>query len=221
MTEPVPAGPLVLTERSWEDLLDFLDPSRPGKHGAGRDAEAETRYLQIVRKLVCFFAGRGCRDAEDLAVECVLRVAGKCAALDASARQDRLGYFYGVARNVLHEWWRRELRDSKTRESLRTELAGTGWGGGPSWSRKEAVHGCLDRCMAELSHRSRRLVLEYYAEAGAAKIEAHQKLAAALGKSLNALRIEVHRIRAVLRQCVVGCVQPGAGAAGRPTVSRG
>ena len=213
-----PAGPLVVPERSWEDLLDFLDPARPGKRGAGRDAEAEARYLQVVRKLVCFFAGRGCRDAEDMAVECVLRVAGKCAALEASARDDRDGYFYGVARNVLHEWWRHELRDSKRRESLRMELARTGGGGGPSWSRKETVHRCLDQCMAALSHRARKLVLSYYGEEGAAKIEAHQKLAAELGKSLNALRIEVHRIRAVLRQCLVGCMQPGSG--GHPNVSR-
>jgi hypothetical protein len=34
-----------------------------------------------------------------------------------------------------------------------------------------------------------------------------------MGKSVNALRIEVHRIRATLRQCVVGCVQPDGGAA--------
>ncbi len=214
-----PAGPLVVPERSWEDLLDFLDPARPGKRGAGRDAEAEARYLQIVRKLVCFFAGRGCRDAEDLAVECVLRVAGKCAALDASAREDRTGYFYGVARNVLHEWWRHELRDSTKRESLRMELARTGWVDGPSWSRKEAVHRCLDQCLATLGHRARQLVLSYYGEEGAAKIEAHQRLAAELGKSVNALRIEVHRIRAVLRQCVVGCVQPEP--TGHPKLSRG
>ncbi len=220
MTEPVPpAGPVVVPERSWEDLLDFLDPSRPRKRGAGRDAEAEGRYLQIVRKLVCFFAGRGCRDAEDLAVECVLRVAGKCAALDASAREDQARYFYGVARNVLHEWWRHELRDSRTRESLRMELARTGGVDGPSWSRKEAVHRCLDLCLAKLGHRARQLVLSYYGEQGTAKIEAHQQLAAELGKSLNALRIEVHRVRAVLRQCVTGCVQPGP--AGHPRVSHG
>jgi DNA-directed RNA polymerase specialized sigma24 family protein len=215
MTEAVPPKPLVVAERSWEDLLDFLDPARPGKHGAGRDAEAEARYLQIVRKLVCFFAGRGCRDAEDLAVECVLRVAGKCAALDVSAREDRAGYFYGVARNVLHEWWRHELRDSKARESLRTELARTGGVDGPSRSRKEVVHRCLDECMATLGRRARQLVLGYYREEGTAKIEAHQRLAAELGKSVNALRIEVHRIRVLLRQCVLGCSQPASATARR------
>ena len=37
------------------------------------------------------------RDAEDLAVESVLRVAAKCGDVDASGYQDRIGYFYGVA----------------------------------------------------------------------------------------------------------------------------
>lgn len=207
MTDPAPAtDPPLLPERSWEDLLDFLDPGRPGKSDPGRDVEAEARYLEIVRKLMCFFAARGCRDAEDLAVESVLRVAGKCGGLDASARGDRAGYFYGVARNVLHEWWRHELRDTAKRDSLRVELARLGNPDGQAWVRKEAVHRCLDRCMGELSQRSRRLILSYYGEEGAAKIEAHRKLAAQFGKSLNALRIEVHRTRAVLRQCVVGCV---------------
>jgi DNA-directed RNA polymerase specialized sigma24 family protein len=204
----------LLPEKSWEDLLDFLDPDRPGKRGADRDMEAEARYLQIVRKLVCFFAGRGCRDAEDLAVECVVRVAGKCGDL-AAAHPDRAGYFYGVARNVLHEWRRDELRDSTTRDSLRRELTRLGVPDRQSWARKEAVHRCLDQCMGELSHRARGLILSYYGEEGGAKVESHRRLAGELGKSINALRIEVHRIRAVLRQCVVGCVHPEAALAFR------
>ena len=208
-----PAERPLLAERSWEDLLDFLDPARPGKRGADRDAEAESRYLEILRKLVCFFAGRGCRDAEDMAVECVLRVAEKCGSLDGSVRENPAGYFYGVARNVLHEWWRHELRDSRKRDSLRMELARTGWADGQSWSRKETVHRCLEQCMGELSQSARQLVLSYYGEEGAAKIERHRRLADELGKSVNALRIEVHRVRATLRQCVLGCVQPGGGVA--------
>lgn len=198
----------LLPERSWEDLLDFLDPGRPGRSGPDRDAEAEGRYLEIVRKLVCYFAGRGCRDAEDLAVECVVRVAARCGSRDASEYESRAGYFFGVARNVFHEWLRRELRESTKRESFRRERVRLGLPDGESWSRKEAVHRCLDRCMGELSPRARRLVLDYYSEEGSAKIAAHRGQAAELGKSVNALRIEVHRIRAVLRQCVAGCIQP-------------
>ena len=50
--------------------------------------------------------------------------------------------------------------------------------------------------------------MSYYSEEKAAKIERHRRLAEEFGKSVNALRIEVHRIRKVLRLCVSGCVQP-------------
>jgi DNA-directed RNA polymerase specialized sigma24 family protein len=148
-------------------------------------------------------------------VESVVRVAARCGSLDASAHGNRAGYFYGVARNVLHEWRRHELRDSTKRDSFRRELGRLGVPDGEPWSRKEAVQRCLDRCLGELSPRARRVVLDYYGEEGAAKIAAHRRLASELGKSANALRIEVHRIRAVLRQCMVGCVQPRAALAFR------
>ncbi len=199
-----------LTERSWDDLLDFLDPERPPKQGPDRDEVAQARYVEIVQKLVCFFAGRGCRDAEDLALECVLRVAGKCRDVDTSAYPNRTGYFYGVARNVLRESWRDEARESTKRDALKRELARLGILDPQAWSRKEAVHACLERCLAELSHGARRLILSYYGEEGGAKIESHRKLADEFGKSLNALRIEVHRIRATLRQCMVGHLSSGA-----------
>jgi RNA polymerase sigma factor (sigma-70 family) len=203
-------APGLLAERSWEDLLNFLDPGRPGKRGADRDTEAEARYLEILRKLVCFFAGRGCPDAEDLALESILRVAAKCGEVDTSGHESRAGYFYGVARNVLNEWWRDALRQSAGREALKQELARLGVSDPLSSSRKEAVHRCLERCLGKLGHHARRLILRYYGEEGGAKIETHRRLADESGKSFNALRIEVHRIRAALRQCVVACVPPEA-----------
>jgi len=211
-TPPGPARGL-LGERTWENLLDFLDPARPGKQGPDRDSATADRYLEIVRKLVCFFAGRGCADAEDLAAESVLRVAAKCGEVDASVHESPTGYFYGVARNVLHEWWRGARRESTKREELKKELGRRG--SDPSaWRRKEEVHRCLDRCLGELRPRARRLILRYYGEEGAAKIETHRSLADESGKSVNALRIEAHRIRVVLRECVAGCVAAGAAPSG-------
>ncbi|MCK7472214.1 MAG: hypothetical protein MZU95_16720 [Desulfomicrobium escambiense] len=67
------------------------------------------------------------------------------------------------------------------------------------------MHRCLELCLAKLNHRARRLILGYYREERAAKIECHRQLADEFGKSVNALRIEVHRIRHTLRQCVLGC----------------
>lgn len=201
---------VLFAERTWDDLLDFLDPQRRGREGPDRDRDAELLYLEVVRKLVCLFAGRGCPDAEDLAIETVLRVAGKCGTLDTSGYQDRTPYFYGVARNVLHEWQRDSRRESTGRQALRRELTRLTASEPLAWSRKELVHGCLDACLAKLTGRAQRLILAYYQEERAARIEWHRRLAESFGKSVNALRIEVHRIRNELRQCVAECARPGA-----------
>jgi RNA polymerase sigma factor (sigma-70 family) len=199
----------LLANGSWDDLLDFLDPDRRAKQGSDRDRAAEAGYFEVVRKLICFFAGRGCPEAEDLAVETVLRVAGKCGTLDTSGYPDRHPYFYAVARNVLHEWRRNSLRESARREELRRELARLTASDPLAWSRKEAVQGCLDACLAHLTGRARRLILAYYQPERCSRIEWHRRLAEEFGKSLNALRIEVHRIRNELRRCVAECARPG------------
>jgi RNA polymerase sigma factor (sigma-70 family) len=195
-----------LSEGSWDDLLDFLDPRRHERQGLDRDDEAEARYREITHKLVCYFAGRGCRDAEDLAVTTVLRVASKCGGVDGSGYDDRTGYFYAVARNVLHESFRSSAREAKTEDGLRRELLRLPLPDPRSWRAKESVHRCLDECMAKLTARARRLLMGYYRSEGTEKIEGHRTLAEEFGKSVNALRIEVHRVRKALRQCVFTCM---------------
>lgn len=193
-----------LTAESWEHLYDFLDPVRREKAGPARDAEAEAKCQEITHKLVCFFANRGCRDAEDLAEETILRVAMKCAGVSASSPADRIGYFYGFARHVFQEWLRNQWRES-------TPL---GPGEDPivpstddpqSTERVELQHRCLERCMPRLTHRARRLVIAYHGGGEVTKIERRHRLAAEFGKSLNALRIEVHRVMKALRRCVLQC----------------
>jgi RNA polymerase sigma factor (sigma-70 family) len=199
-----------LTEESWDALFDFLDPGRAAKTGPDRNATAEARCLEITRKLVFFFTGRACGDAEDLTAETILRVAGKAREIARVPGMDPLAYFFGVARNVHLEW----LRDAR-RETMRRESAVRDPGFFPirdvrAWRNDEIVHRCLERCMATLGNAARRLVISYYSDDKTAKIERHRQLATEFGKSVNALRIEVHRIRKVLRECMTACVQPGA-----------
>jgi RNA polymerase sigma factor (sigma-70 family) len=196
-----------LTEESWDALFDFLDPGRSTRTGPDRNAAAEARCLEITRKLVFFFTGRACGDAEDLTAETILRVAGKAREIARSPGMDPLAYFFGVARNVHLEW----LRDAR-RETTRRESAVRDPGFFPirdvrAWRNDEIVHRCLEQCMATLGRAARQLVISYYSDDKTAKIERHRQLAAEFGKSMNALRIEVHRIRKVLRECMSGCVQ--------------
>jgi len=199
MSTPARSG---LRSDSWEALYDFLDPGRHEKPDAERNVVAEARCVEIRRKLASFFAARGCAEAEDLAVDTLLRVAGKCGDVDGSGFADRTGYFYGVARNVLHEWQRHASADAAGRESFRSELLRLPLPDSRSWAEKEAVHRYLGLCLSKLTERARSLILSYYAEDRAAKIEHHRALAEEFGKSPNSLRIEVHRIRKALRECL-------------------
>ena len=112
-----------LGPESWEELFNFLDPNRAAAKGPDRNREAESRCAEIMRKLVFFFAGRRCANPEDLAMETVLRVASKCRDVDVSSYADRVGYFFGVARNVVHEEHRSGRRESKVRESFLREIS--------------------------------------------------------------------------------------------------
>lgn len=197
-----------VSEESWDELFDFLDPHRPRRTGQDRNREAEAKCLEITRKLVCFFAGRACADAEDLALETVVRVAGKCATVEVARDEDRTGYFYGVARNVLHEWQRRVSHETSKQQTLMREPSLLPVPDFQSWKEKEAADRCLRQCLEKLTRRAQTLVLDYYAAERTDKIECHRRLATAFGKTVNALRIEVHRIRATLRECVTGCLHP-------------
>ena len=190
---------------SWEQLFNFLDPNRAASASPDRNRVAEDRCGEIMRKLVFFFAGRRCANPEDLAMETILRVAVKCQDVDVSSYADRVGYFFGVARNVVHEQHRSGVRESKVLESFLREISTTP-ADPDAWKDAEAAQSCLERCIGTLPSHARQLILRYYATQGAAKVTAHRALADELGKSVNALRIEAHRIRKTLQQCVFSCL---------------
>ena len=198
-----------LGEEAWEDLFNFLDPNRATATAPDRNRAAEERCAEILRKLVFFFAGRRCPNPDDLAMETLLRVASKCRDVDVSMYADRVGYFFGVARNVVHEEHRSGMRESRGLEAFLQEISRTP-ADPDAWKDAEAAQACLERCLATLPDPARHLILRYYASAGAAKISAHKALAAELTKSVNALRIEAHRIRKNLQQCVFDCMHKAA-----------
>ena len=195
-----------LTPESWDALFNFLDPTRPHKQGPNRDADAEDRFQDIERKLVYFFAGRGCSDGDDLAMETMLRVAGRCAGLSGAAFTDCIAYFYGVARNVDRERLREARRELTNREEAAKDPTLRHAADPSGVKDDDNDHRCLDQCMATLPGEARRLILSYYGGETAA-IAGHRELARQLGKSANALRIEIHRIKRTLRRCVTACVQ--------------
>jgi RNA polymerase sigma factor (sigma-70 family) len=208
-------SPRGLEAESWDELFNFLDPKRKHDTGPDRDSDAAARCAEIMRKLVFFFASRRCANPEDLATETVLRVASRCRDVDVSSYSDRIGYFYGVARNVVHEVHRSGQREARARDSFIQEFINLAPPDPGAWEQAEAVHACFEQCLRELPEPSRLLILRYYTSEGSAKIASHRTLATELGKSVNALRIEAHRIRKTLQECVFTCLGRDDAAGGR------
>lgn len=174
-----------LTQEDFNGLLEWLDQDRE---------QAGVRYEAIRRRLIRIFISRGCYHAEEMADETINRVIFKLKEI----RQDYVGdpalYFYGVANKVHFEYVRK-----KPTPLMPPPPA--------SADETEQEYDCLEKCMAQLPGRQRELVLQYYLEDKRAKIDHRKELAEELGIALNALRIRVHRIRALLQECVQSCLE--------------
>jgi RNA polymerase sigma factor (sigma-70 family) len=181
---PVRNRDWTLTQESFDQLLGWLDPDR---EISGR------KYEGIRTRLIKLFACRGCADSEDLADECINRVAKKLPQIVNTYEGDPALYFYGVARHIHQEYLRRPIPAPEPIPQTDEE--------------SEQEYECLNKCLEELPPDSRNLVLQYYHEEKKAKIDHRKEMALRLGIAVNALRIRAYRIRATLQSCVHACLE--------------
>jgi DNA-directed RNA polymerase specialized sigma24 family protein len=179
-----------LNQDKFELLLSWLDPDRE---------QAWRKYEAIRETLINIFTWRGCRHDVDLADETVNRVMQKLPGLIEGYSGDPARYFYGVAKNVAHEYFRKEAQFS--------ELPIMGFGVDPNRADEVApVHQCLDHCLQQLSAKDRELILSYYQYDKRTKIQERKQLAERLGLEMNALRIRASRIRSFIAKCIRECL---------------
>jgi RNA polymerase sigma factor (sigma-70 family) len=181
---PVRNKDWTLTQESFDQLLAWLDSDR---EISGR------RYEGIRTRLIKLFACRGCAESEDLADECINRVAKKVPQIVNTYEGDPALYFYGVARHIHQEYLRRPAPAPEPTPQLDEE--------------SEQEYECLSKCLEELPLDSRELVLQYYQQEKKAKIDHRKEMALRLGIAVNALRIRAYRIRATLQSCVHACLE--------------
>jgi DNA-directed RNA polymerase specialized sigma24 family protein len=105
---------------------------------------------------------------------------------------DKAHYFGGVARKVYLEYIKKLVVVQQPPPE-------------PEPVSEEAYE-CLVRCLGLLKSDDRDLIVQYYEQEKQAKIEHRRQLAEDLGIAPNALRIRLHRIRAVLLPCVIDCL---------------
>jgi RNA polymerase sigma factor (sigma-70 family) len=182
-----------LTREAFDMLLASLD--------ADRERAAE-RYEMIRARLLKFFECRGCPQPEDLTDDTINRVTRRLYEGQQIWTAEPASYFYGVARNVLREYWASPEREFATLDALppahpyidalkQQEIDSQRL---HAERRLDWLVACLDQLPAE----SRALILDYYQGDHRERIRHRRQMAERLGIPPNALRIRVHRIRARL-----------------------
>jgi RNA polymerase sigma factor (sigma-70 family) len=193
----------VLTQDAFDGLLARFDEDT---------RRAAEKYELVRAELVRLFRYRGCTAPHELADQTIDRVARKIAEGEVIPRGEMSNYFYGIARNILKEYFRRPDASASPIDELPlsahpakdpeefAELSET-------WSAAEQRFRCLEKCIDKLPPETRKLVVEYYEKEEGAKIENRRKLAEQMGISLNSLRIRLHRIRDKIEKCLFECIR--------------
>jgi len=174
---------VILTSEAFEQLLNWLDSERE---------KAGLKYEEIRLRLIRIFAWRGAYCAEELADDTINRVLSKVDTVAPSYSGDPALYFYGVAQNVFLEYTKRKPEPLPPPVLELPE-------------QDDADYNCLDECLEQLDLETRWLVLEYYQEDKQAKIAHRKVLAEQLGINPHTLRMRAHRIKGILKKCIIKC----------------
>jgi DNA-directed RNA polymerase specialized sigma24 family protein len=185
-----------LTQYAFDKMLAILD----------QDREAAGRKYEVIRsKLQKFFECRGCSIPNELADETINLVARKIARGQEITGDEPSRYFYGVARNVIREYWRRSARCSPSIECLPRVYH-------PSEDPAEAAQRRVERYVSDrrlerlerslraLTDENREAIIKYYDCEDSSKISGRRALAREMGIHSNTLRLRVHRIKIKLKR---------------------
>jgi len=183
-----------LTAQGFESLLSLLAPDREA---------AAAQYERVRWQLVRYFDARTCPCSHELTDAVIDRVARRLANGERIRSSESMRYIYGVAHNVLREWWKAERRQQESLSAVPSLETPS-----PDLERRDT---CLRHCLDATHPDHRRLLLQYYRGVGRAKIEDHNALARQLGVTPNALRIRIHRLKSELQRCVESCMGATSG----------
>jgi DNA-directed RNA polymerase specialized sigma24 family protein len=185
-----------------QDPFLWLAPELAGDHKAYH-AYAE----RLTRDLRCYFASKGCREAEDLAAEVMSRVVKKLAAGGPSVFPTELArrqHIFGFAKLVLYEWRRCQLPARSSDEGGPLEIPVA-----PVDLVAEDCRRLLERAvreqMARLSEDDREILRQTELDPGYHPSLA--RLAKEQGRRHDAMRQRASRARRRLRDLLERCEQ--------------
>jgi DNA-directed RNA polymerase specialized sigma24 family protein len=179
---------LTRKEVTREKFASFLEWLSPNRDRAGEE------YERLRFRLCTFFSQRQCTFADELADETINRVILK---ISEEKIENRIGYCYGVAKNIYREW----LRKQRTHLDIDDVVIAA------KVPEEQSVSSeCLDKCLGQLPTANRSLLLDYFSEAKQAKIELHQRISESMRTTQTALRMRIMRSKQKLKICVQECM---------------
>lgn len=179
-----------LTRESLDLLLQALDAD---PHGAAE------RYDHLRRALIKFFQWRQSIQADKNADETIDRIARKL--VDGKRIDNIYSYAVGVARNV---WLESRRSQERERSAFAASAALTS---DPKYDDESNSRlQCFESCLGQLPMEKRNLILAYYEGDKQNKIANRRRLATEAGIPIGRLRIQVHRIRQLIENCMEDCL---------------
>lgn len=172
-----------INEEAFNRLLCRLEPGYSSPNG---------KYTHFRYKLIKFFAWRRCEDPEGLADETIGRLINNINAGREIHADNAYSYIYAIAVNLFKEYLREKKKNQQVFENLLPDYIQV----------SEAVRDCRRLCLQGLSEDKTQLLEEYYSDE-----KSREELARRQGISLNALRLQVHRIKNELRGCYHKCLK--------------
>ncbi|HNB73192.1 MAG TPA: sigma-70 family RNA polymerase sigma factor [Acidobacteriota bacterium] len=207
---------LVVNKSVPSSLQNELNEFDSLLHWLNSDREAAgVAYEKLRSRLLKVFISQGAAAAEDLVDEVFTRTARKLSEGVQVQATDPFIYCYGIARNVLREYRKLQLRVGESIERDEStnrqppepaihpaiiELEET--------ERQEREHRltCLEHALSRLTTENRVMFLEYYRHDIKSKTNHREQLADSLGMPMNAIRIRVHRLKAKLEESIRKCL---------------
>jgi hypothetical protein len=175
-------------EVTREKFASFLEWLGPDSDSAGEE------YERLRNQLISFFSYRHCTLADELADETINRLILKSS---EEKIENKLGYCYGVARNVYREW----LRKEPTHVDIDEVIIAAKTPEEPTFSSD-----CLDECLEKLPPETRAHLLDYFCEDKGAKIQLRRRMAEGLKTTQTAFRMFIMRKKKDLKDCVRECM---------------
>lgn len=184
-----------LTGVAFERFLDWLDTDH---EQAGR------KYEAIRRGLIALYSCRGCSAAEDLADETFDRAIRQLPSIESSYEGDPANYLYGIARFVTLEYYNRQVKREGGPVPEDLPDPSRSIDSADEDERKE-ISRCLRKCLGKLKPEKRKMFILYYRKGSRLNLDHRKSLAEQFSCSINALRIQMHRLNEELRHCISDC----------------